>query len=87
MCEIGKYIEEQKLEAYIVNTVHDSIVIEVKPEQAKQLALKCQEIMSTIPKKMLPGLTVPFRADAEIGNCYGDLAEPDWDGEDEEDEE
>ena len=87
LCEIGKYIEEQKLDAYLVNTVHDSIVIEVKPEQAKQLALKCQEIMSTIPKKMLPGLTVPFRADAEIGNCYGDLAEPDWDGEDEEDEE
>lgn len=87
LCEIGKYIEDQKLDAYLVNTVHDSIVIEVKPEQAKQLALKCQEIMSTVPKKMLPGLTVPFRADAEIGDCYGDLAEPDWDGDEEEDEE
>lgn len=87
LCEIGKYIEEQKLDAYLVNTVHDSIVIEVKPEQAKQLALKCQEIMSTVPKKYLPGLTLPFRADAEIGDCYGDLKEPDWDGEEEEEEE
>lgn len=87
LCEIGQYIEEQKLDAYLVNTVHDSIVIEVKPEQAKQLALKCQEIMSTVPKKYLPGLTVPFRADAEIGDCYGDLSEPDWDGEEEEDSE
>lgn len=82
LCEIGKYIEEQKLDAYLVNTVHDSIVIEVRPEQAKQLALKCQEIMATIPQKMLPNLTLPFRADAEIGDCYGDLAEPDWDGDD-----
>lgn len=87
ICEIGKYIEEQKLDAYLVNTVHDSIVIEVRPEQAKQLALKCQEIMATIPQKMLPNLTLPFRADAEIGNCYGDLAEPDWDGDEEEDSE
>ncbi len=86
LCEIGKYIKEQKLDAYLVNTVHDSIVIEVKPEQAKQLALKCQEIMSTVPKKMLPNLTLPFRADAEIGTCYGDLAEPDWDGEDDEED-
>lgn len=84
LCEIGKYIKEQNLDAYLVNTVHDSIIIEVKPEQAKQLALKCQEIMSTIPKKYLPNVTVPFRADAEIGTCYGDLAEPDWCDEDEE---
>ena len=86
LCEIGKYIEEQKLDAYLVNTVHDSIVIEVRPEQAKQLALKCQEIMSTMPQKLLPNVTLPFKADAEIGDCYGDLAEPDWDGYDEEDE-
>ena len=87
LCEIGKYIKEQNLDAYLVNTVHDSIIIEVKPEQAKQLALKCQEIMSTTPKKYLPNVTLPFRADAEIGTCYGDLAEPDWDGEEEESDE
>lgn len=84
LCEIGKYIKEQKLDAYLVNTVHDSIIIEVKPEQAKQLAIKCQKIMSSIPEQYLPNLTLPFKADAEIGTCYGDLSEFDWsDGEDE----
>lgn len=86
LCEIGQYIKDNKLDAYIVNTVHDSIVIEVNPEQAKQLAIKCQEIMAGMPIKMLPNVSLPFRADAEIGDCYGDLEEPDWDG-DEDDEE
>ena len=84
LCKIGHYIENNKLDAYIVNTVHDSIVIEVRPDQAKQLALKCQDIMATTPKKMLPNVTLPFRADADTGNCYGDMHEPDWGDDDEE---
>ena len=87
LCEIGQYIEDNKLDAYIVNTVHDSIVIEVNPTQAKQLAKKCQEIMSEMPKKMLPNVSLPFKADADTGTCYGDLQELDYDEEDDEDEE
>lgn len=86
LCEIGQYIDKQKLDAHLINTVHDSILIEVRPEDAKQLAVKCQEIMSSIPQRYLPNLTIPFRADAEIGDCYGKLAEPDWEGDDEEED-
>lgn len=87
LCEICKYIKEQGLDAYPINTVHDSIIIEVHPKDVKQLAEKCQEIMATVPQKYLPNLTLPFKADAEIGTCYGDLAEPDWGDEEEEEDE
>ena len=39
--------------------------------------------MSEIPKKFLKDAKLPFKADAEVGNCYGALSEPDWGGEDE----
>lgn len=78
LVEIGKYIKEHNLDAYLVNTVHDSIIIEVTPKQAKHLSEVCQKIMSDIPKKYLPNVTLPFRADAEIGYSYGDMKEPDW---------
>lgn len=78
LVEIGKWLEEQKLDAYLVNTVHDSIILEVRPEDAHRVAEKCQEIMAAIPPRYLVGTEVPFRADAEIGECWGKLAEADW---------
>lgn len=84
LCEIGKWLKENKLDAYPVNTVHDSIVIECKPEIAKMVAEKCQSIMQEVPQKLLPHCDLPFRADAEIGTCYGEMAEPDWDSYEEE---
>ena len=78
LIEIGRWLEEQKLDAYIINTVHDSIVIEARPEDSQRIAEKCQEIMSEVPKKYLKDLDIPFKADVEIGDNYGDLGEPDW---------
>lgn len=86
LVEICKWLKEQKFDAYPVNTVHDSIIIECHEQDAKVIAHKCQEIMAAIPAQYLPNVQLPFKADAEIGECYGDLAEPDWEGDDEEDE-
>ena len=83
---IGDWLKERKIDAHLVNTVHDSIILEVKPEVAQEVAEMCTKIMATIPAKYLPGLTIPFKADAELGTSYGDLSEPDWGGEEEEDE-
>lgn len=82
LVEIGKWLEEKQYDAYLVNTVHDSIVIEVREKDAKEIAEHCQLIMSSIPKKYLPNCTVPFRADVDYGVCYGDMNEPDWGDED-----
>lgn len=87
LVEIGKWLEEKGFDGYLVNTVHDSIILEVREEDAKEIAEHCQLIMSEIPKQYLPGLKVPFKADAELGISYGDLSEPDWGGDEEEDEE
>ena len=78
LVEIGKWLQEQGLDAYLVNTVHDSIILEVRPADAQRVAEKCQEIMAAIPPTYLVGTEVPFRADAEIGECWGKLAEADW---------
>lgn len=87
LIEIGQWLEEQKLDAYLINTVHDSIVIEARPEDVKRISEKCQQIMSEVPKKYLKGLDIPFRADVEIGDNYGELSEPDWYEDDEEEDE
>lgn len=86
LVEIGKWLIEKGFDAYLVNTVHDSIILEVREKDAKEIAEHCQLIMSSIPKKYLPGLKVPFRADAELGTSYGELSEPDWYGDEEEEE-
>lgn len=86
LVEIGQWLEEQKLDAYLINTVHDSIVIEARPKDIQRIAEKCQEIMSEIPKRYLKDLDLPFRADVEVGDNYGDLSEPNWYDDEEEDE-
>ena len=53
MVEIGDWLEQNKYDAYIVNTVHDSIILEVRPEDAETIAKKCQEIMASVPIKYL----------------------------------
>lgn len=85
LVEIGKWLQQEGFDAYLVNTVHDSIILEVRPEDALRIAKKCQEIMAAIPAKYLAPTEVPFRADAEIGTCYGTLTEPEFVEEDEDD--
>ena len=42
--------------------------------------------MEEMPNKYLPDISLPFRADIEIGDSYGALSEPDWHYDEEEDE-
>ena len=43
--------------------------------------------MEEMPKKYLPDISLPFRADVEIGDSYGTLSEPDWHYDEEEEDE
>lgn len=74
---IADYLKESGLDARIVATVHDSIILEVRDnkELIDQVATKCLEIMASVPQQMLPNCTVPFKADAEVGYSYGGLEE------------
>lgn len=74
-CEIARIIKERSLDARIVNTVHDSIILEVKDDPAlvQEVAEIGVNVMAAIPQQYLPGLDFPFRADVETGYKWGEL--------------
>lgn len=77
LIEIDKFLRENNLDAKIVTTVHDSIILEVRDDKelVDLLAQKCTEIMATTPLKYMPDCPVPFKADAEVGPAWGKLHE------------
>ena len=74
---ISDWLDESGIDARIITTVHDSIILEVvdNKEIIDKVATKCQQIMAETPKKFVPDCPVPFRADAEIGYSWGALEE------------
>lgn len=77
LIQIHNWIQKENIDAKIVITVHDSIVLEVIDDWKiiDKVAQKCTEIMATTPKKYIPECTVPFKADAEVGYSWGALEE------------
>lgn len=75
LLEIDKFIRDEKLDARIVTTVHDSIIVEAKDDKAliAKIVDRCTEIMATTPLKYVPDCPVPFKADAEVGYAWGKL--------------
>ena len=61
-------------EAFLVNEVHDSVLLEVKdnPETIRKVGEQVVEIMSSIPKDYL-GWELPFLSDIEVGNNWADM--------------
>ena len=76
---IHQWIEQNNIDAKIVITVHDSIVLEVvdDDEVINKVAKECTRIMAEIPKHFIKNCPVPFKADAEVGYSWGALTE--WD--------
>lgn len=74
---IADWIEKNHIHARVVATVHDSIILEVEADDRliDTVAKKCLNIMATVPTQYLPNCTVPFKADAEVGDSYGGLEE------------
>ena len=79
LCEISDWIKNNNLEqrCTIVNTVHDSIVLECDDDTdlLEQVVKVGVDIMSEVPKRYLtdPVLDFPFVADAEIGYKWGGM--------------
>lgn len=75
--EIDKWLRETGVDARIIMTVHDSIVLEVKDNDIliNRVARQCQRIMSHTPAKLIENCPLPFKADAEAGYTYGGLEE------------
>ena len=81
LCEIHDQLIKENIDARIVNTVHDSIIIECidKPEVLQRVVDIGVNVMAELPKKFLvkPVLDFPFKADAEIGTKWGELKDAD----------
>lgn len=77
LIEIDKFLRENNLDARIVTTVHDSIIVECKDEKdlVDLVAQTCVRIMAETPLKYVPDCPVPFKADAEVGYAWGKLHE------------
>jgi DNA polymerase-1 len=54
----------------IVNTVHDSIILEADDDS---VIPECLRIMAEVPQKYLPNCNLPFTADAKTGHAWGAL--------------
>lgn len=76
---IDYYLDYYKLQAKLVNTVHDSIMLDVPNDEIDRVACICVEIMENIvlyAKRFMPGIDLswlksPLKADVEIGSHYG----------------
>lgn len=75
LIRISKWIKENNIDARIVITVHDSIVLEVIDDDAviDKVAKACTKIMADVPKQFIENCPVPFKADAEVGYSWGNL--------------
>lgn len=75
LIEIDKFLRENNLDARIVTTVHDSIIVECRDEKdlVDLVAQTCVRIMAETPLKYVPDCPVPFKADAEVGYAWGKL--------------
>jgi DNA polymerase-1 len=73
MIEVHKWLKENCPEAHILVTVHDSIIFEVPEPLVRVVALKAKEIMEDVGDRYMPNL--PWKADIEVGDSWGDLKE------------
>lgn len=77
LLDIQQWIDDNGIDARIVITVHDSIILEVIDDLkvVDTVATNCMRIMAETPKKYISDCKVPFKADAEVGYSWGALSE------------
>ena len=76
---INRYMQEQCMKSMLVNTVHDSLMIDAHPKEIEHLAHLCKTRMENISKYaavQMPNvdfswLISPLKADVDVGTHYG----------------
>ena len=70
---INKYLKGKGMRSMIVNTVHDSIILDCPKEEVMQTAKIVKTIMENVPTPF--DKPIPMKADIEIGPSWGALKE------------
>lgn len=72
--QIENTLRKLNLKSVIINSVHDSIVLDVHPDEIQKVASLVRGIMEyEVPKQFGSFVTVPLTIDLEIGDDYGNL--------------
>jgi len=70
---LKKFIDKSKIEAYIVITVHDSIVVECKDENIEDIVEEISNIAKIDIPKFFTWLKVPWVYDYAVGKNWGEM--------------
>ena len=68
---INKFLKEKGMRSMIVNTVHDSIILDCPKEEVMKTAWIAKTIMENVPVPF--DKPIPMKADIEIGPSWGAL--------------
>ena len=76
---LSKELRRRRMKTMLVNTVHDSVVLDVPPEEVNEVAAMVKYAMENIvevygkyfPRLDLSWMICPMKADAETGTHYG----------------
>jgi DNA polymerase-1 len=76
-------MRKRAMQSMIVNTVHDSIVFDVHPDEIDNVASLCVDVMENVvdyaslymPNIDMSWLICPLRAEIEVGTHYGTMEE------------
>ena len=80
---IYEYLKEYNKKSMLVATVHDSIVVDVHPDEIEEVTQVVKYIMENVPAEFLytnlngQRVRYPIEADIEIGHNYNDLVDYD----------
>ena len=72
--EVHKALRKSNLGTKIVNTVHDSILLQVPNNQIQATAEMTKEIMEKVPAETLE-TDIPFKVDVETGSHWSNVEE------------
>lgn len=68
---IHNHLKKKGMKSHIVNTVHDSIILDCDPDELSDVKRICERVMTGVPKKYL-NTDVPFRVDFNTGFRWGE---------------
>ena len=69
LIEFQKRVDEQGIDAHIVNVVHDEILVETTPEFAEEVKELLRDCMQSVAEKILQ---LPVPVDASSGDTWAD---------------
>ena len=69
LCELDRKFRELGLNAHLILTVHDEILVEVKADVVEEVKAVIEDCLKNAFREMVPGM--PFEMDMRIADPWG----------------